>query len=184
MCRRWDCSTTPSASTSSSSAATERTPRKSPGRSTRPWGHRATGRRPRRPSWLTPTGSASTTPSCTTTGTSCSSRSANRGPSRTNRPSPSPSPSREPTAGAVSAFDQPTQVYDAGDLEATDPEAEGEEQADTADAEDAGEPAPDDGDASAEASEDVLEETPEFLQETPEHDRLWFEQKPPRDFDF
>ena len=30
----------------------------------------------------------------------------------------------------------------------------------------------------------VLEETPEFLQETPEHDRLWFEQKPPKDFDF
>ena len=35
-----------------------------------------------------------------------------------------------------------------------------------------------------EAGEDVLEETPDFLQETPEHDRLWFEQKPPRDFDF
>jgi hypothetical protein len=34
------------------------------------------------------------------------------------------------------------------------------------------------------AEEDVLEETPDFLQETPEHDRLWFEQKPPRDFDF
>jgi hypothetical protein len=33
-------------------------------------------------------------------------------------------------------------------------------------------------------SEDVLEETPDFLQETPEHDKLWFEQKPPRDFDF
>ena len=32
--------------------------------------------------------------------------------------------------------------------------------------------------------EDVLEETPEFLQDTPDHDRLWFEQKPPRDFDF
>jgi hypothetical protein len=32
--------------------------------------------------------------------------------------------------------------------------------------------------------EDVLEETPEFLQETPEHDRLWFEQRPPRDFNF
>ena len=32
--------------------------------------------------------------------------------------------------------------------------------------------------------EDVLEETPEFLQDTPEHDRLWFEQRPPRDFDF
>jgi hypothetical protein len=33
-------------------------------------------------------------------------------------------------------------------------------------------------------AEDVLEETPEFLQDTPEHDRLWFEQRPPRDFDF
>ena len=32
--------------------------------------------------------------------------------------------------------------------------------------------------------EDVLEETPSFLQQTPEHDRLWFEQQPPRDFDF
>lgn len=32
--------------------------------------------------------------------------------------------------------------------------------------------------------EDVLEETPDFLQETPEHDRLWFEQRAPRDFDF
>jgi hypothetical protein len=32
--------------------------------------------------------------------------------------------------------------------------------------------------------EDVHEETPEFLQDAPEHDRLWFEQKPPRDFDF
>jgi hypothetical protein len=31
---------------------------------------------------------------------------------------------------------------------------------------------------------DVLEETPEFLEEAPEHDRLWFEQRPPRDFDF
>jgi hypothetical protein len=35
-----------------------------------------------------------------------------------------------------------------------------------------------------EGEEDVLEETPDFLQETPEHDRLWFEQKPPRDFDW
>jgi hypothetical protein len=31
---------------------------------------------------------------------------------------------------------------------------------------------------------DVLEQTPEFLRETPEHERLWFEQRPPRDFDF
>jgi hypothetical protein len=34
------------------------------------------------------------------------------------------------------------------------------------------------------AEDDVLEETPEFLQDTPDHDRLWFEQRPPRDFDF
>jgi hypothetical protein len=33
-------------------------------------------------------------------------------------------------------------------------------------------------------AEDELEDTPDFLQETPEHDRLWFEQKPPKDFDF
>jgi hypothetical protein len=32
--------------------------------------------------------------------------------------------------------------------------------------------------------DDVLEETPEFLQDAPEHDRLWFEQRPPKDFDF
>jgi hypothetical protein len=38
--------------------------------------------------------------------------------------------------------------------------------------------------ASDSDNEDVLEETPEFLQDAPEHDRLWFEQKPPRDFDF
>ncbi|HEY7074433.1 MAG TPA: hypothetical protein VH418_03650 [Solirubrobacteraceae bacterium] len=52
-----------------------------------------------------------------------------------------------------------------------DPWLEEEPSAPPAPAEDAG-------------SEDVLEETPEFLQETPEHDRLWFEQKPPRDFDW
>jgi hypothetical protein len=35
-----------------------------------------------------------------------------------------------------------------------------------------------------EEDDDVLEGTPEFLEETPEHDRLWFEQRPPKDFDF
>jgi hypothetical protein len=35
-----------------------------------------------------------------------------------------------------------------------------------------------------EVQDDMLEETPDFLQDTPEHDRLWFEQRPPRDFDF
>ena len=32
--------------------------------------------------------------------------------------------------------------------------------------------------------DDPLEGTPDFLEETPEHDRLWFEQKEPKDFDF
>jgi hypothetical protein len=36
----------------------------------------------------------------------------------------------------------------------------------------------------ARRDEDVLEETPDFLEETPEDDQLWFEQKPPKDFDF
>ena len=35
-----------------------------------------------------------------------------------------------------------------------------------------------------EADDDVLKTTPEFLQDAPDHDRLWFEQRPPRDFDF
>ncbi len=48
------------------------------------------------------------------------------------------------------------------------------------------EPEPEDAPA-AEAprhDDDVLEETPDFLEETPEDDELWFEQKPPKDFDF
>jgi hypothetical protein len=38
--------------------------------------------------------------------------------------------------------------------------------------------------ADDEPGDDMLEETPEFLQDTPDHDRLWFEQRPPKDFDF
>lgn len=40
------------------------------------------------------------------------------------------------------------------------------------------------GEGEEEPVEDVLEETPDFLRETPDQDRLWFEQQPPRDFDF
>jgi hypothetical protein len=46
------------------------------------------------------------------------------------------------------------------------------------------EPAHGDDPADGQDGEELLEETPEFLQDAPEHDRLWFEQKPPRDFDF
>jgi hypothetical protein len=31
---------------------------------------------------------------------------------------------------------------------------------------------------------DALEETPDFLEQSPDDDQLWFEQKPPKDFDF
>jgi hypothetical protein len=66
-------------------------------------------------------------------------------------------------------LDQPTTEYTLEDLE-RDERRRGE---------------PDDEDAEASSGDsDVLDETPDFLQETPEHDRLWFEQRPPRDFDF
>ena len=90
---------------------------------------------------------------------------------------------------------QPTAEYALEDLEALQVEPQREPTAEPAPppAHAEPEPHPDDGDdevLSADeadddiADEDVLDQTPEFLQETPEHDRLWFEQKPPRDFDF
>jgi hypothetical protein len=66
-----------------------------------------------------------------------------------------------------SSVSQPTVAFDVADLEEAQRRDEREE-----------EPEP------GAIDEDVLEETPDFLQETPEHDRLWFEQRPPRDFDF
>jgi hypothetical protein len=62
--------------------------------------------------------------------------------------------------------------------------ADGGPSADTPTAED--DEAGAEGDSAEERQDagDVLEDTPDFLEETPEHDRLWFEQKPPRDFDF
>jgi hypothetical protein len=105
-------------------------------------------------------------------------------------PEPEPTaavePEPEPTAAEPAVeVEQPTQQFSLEEVEAASQAA-----AEPAPAEAPGEPesrppaedvvpADDEPDA-----EDVLEETPEFLQETPEHDRLWFEQKPPRDFDF
>ena len=83
-------------------------------------------------------------------------------------------------AGAASAdladIEQPTAGYELEELRRA--QRPDEEDAARAGAEDVV-PADEEPDA-----DDVLEETPEFLQETPEHDRLWFEQKPPKDFDF
>jgi len=55
--------------------------------------------------------------------------------------------------------------------------------ADETDDEDAGSAPPPPPEDEGEG-EDLLEETPDFLQDTPEGERLWFEQKPPKDFDF
>ena len=93
-------------------------------------------------------------------------------------PEPEPEPEPVPVAEAAPAapappepafelapVEQPTRQFTAAEVEA---------------AEDRPPAAP-----PAEPGEhDELEETPDFLQETPEHDRLWFEQKPPKDFDF
>jgi hypothetical protein len=80
---------------------------------------------------------------------------------------PAEQPEPEPPASEPEPAGQETVAFDVDDVFADE---EPEQQ--------------DEGEKKAESEEDVLEETPEFLQETPEHDRLWFEQKPPRDFDF
>ena len=95
-------------------------------------------------------------------------------PAATHEPAPEPPAAAEPepVAHEPEPVDQPTRQFTLEELE---------------DAEQNDEPAealtgsaPQEG----EGEIDELEETPEFLQETPEHDRLWFEQKPPKDFDF
>ena len=88
--------------------------------------------------------------------------------------------------------DQPTAQYSLEELERASAEDEDEGDGEEDDepeaharADEAARPPADVVPADEEPdADDVLEETPEFLQETPEHDRLWFEQKPPRDFDF
>ena len=87
-------------------------------------------------------------------------------------------PLSEPFDAAVPAGDTPARGFAA--VEDDDPLGEDEDffVEDEAPAGGAGE------DEDEAEDPDVLEDTPEFLQETPEHDRLWFEQKPPRDFDF
>jgi hypothetical protein len=86
-------------------------------------------------------------------------------PERFKDPEPDPEPA---PAEPSSTVDQPTVAFDVHEVQEAlrrDPE-----------------PRPDA--PAKDGEEDLLEETPDFLQETPEHDRLWFEQRPPRDFDF
>jgi hypothetical protein len=77
---------------------------------------------------------------------------------------PEPEPEPEPWLEPEPITDQPTQAFTPPDVEPDEPAARADE--------------------AQGATRDELEETPDFLEETPEHDRLWFEQKPPRGFDF
>jgi hypothetical protein len=87
-----------------------------------------------------------------------------------------PAPPAEPDPQATVAFS----LHDEVDAEAPAPPA-----ADEPPAEEEASAAPDVVPADSETGEhDELSETPDFLEDAPEHDRLWFEQKPPRDFDF
>lgn len=76
----------------------------------------------------------------------------------------------EPDAGYRSRRDLPAE----DSLEWETP-SEGVDREQLGDIDDSGE---------SEEVDDVLEETPDFLRDTPEQERLWFEQRPPRDFDF
>jgi hypothetical protein len=113
-------------------------------------------------------------------------------------------PAEEPAAGLdaaderETAFATPVESDSAAEVEpASAPEPPAAGRYDAADDDDADfflddEPPPSaaedheaaEDDEGTEGEEDVLQDTPDFLQDTPEHDRLWFEQKPPRDFDF
>jgi hypothetical protein len=88
-------------------------------------------------------------------------------------PEPEPEPPAEARRIEPDLVDQPTVEHPAAKPE---PLIEDE----IFDLEEEEEPQP----RKADGEGDVLEATPEFLEETPEHDRLWFEQRPPRDFDF
>ncbi|MFY9264933.1 MAG: hypothetical protein WAO61_05860, partial [Solirubrobacterales bacterium] len=102
-------------------------------------------------------------------------------------------PASQPAAPASPVSDPPATTTQA--LEAADPRssAASPPTADTGTFEfdwshdDAPQPPADDSDAvagSTVSERDVLEDTPEFFEETPEYDRLWFEEKSPKNFDF
>jgi hypothetical protein len=100
-------------------------------------------------------------------------------------PAPDPAARRRVVAEPLPPIDDEEELEPALPADEDDPQATVaftlDEETEAGD--DADEPADPDT-VAADEEHDELEETPEFLQETPEHDRLWFEQKPPRDFDF
>ena len=118
-------------------------------------------------------------------------------------PEPPPAPPAEPPPSDVSALEESNFEEETGEETFFDEQSLSDELDQALDAPgDAGiapaaEPEADEGEAPAppppprvgegegdDEDEDLLEETPDFLQDTPEGERLWFEQKPPKDFDF
>ena len=96
-------------------------------------------------------------------------------------PPPEPEPERDAEAAAPEPpIGQEEDPWDVEELADTPPGADEEAEPAAAPPEEIVRP----DDEEPPAAEDVLEETPDFLSETPEHERLWFEQKPPRDFDW
>ena len=84
-------------------------------------------------------------------------------------------PEAPETGAPEPADDEPDFDKEDGELEDEDEQPDYEEQQ----AELVEEPR-----SEADSEGDVLEGTPDFLEQTPEDDELWFEQKPPKDFDF
>ena len=84
---------------------------------------------------------------------------------------PAPTPEAPAPPAEPPATEPPAQLFDRGESgDVTEDAAEDEQSRPDYD--------PDTG------HEDVLEDTPEFLEDAPEDDELWFEQRPPKDFDF
>jgi hypothetical protein len=99
----------------------------------------------------------------------------------TSDPEPLPAPPDELAEGEPGIAEEPSAGHEAAAPGYDEDPWLDEDAADEVPATDALEPR---AKAAEGSDDDVLEETPDFLQETPEHDRLWFEQKPPRDFDW
>ena len=114
---------------------------------------------------------------------------------------PEPPPAAEPESEEhtpLPPVEEPTAIYNVEDhaVAETELELEEEEEAHHPEPEHSpfvdrdlvdGDDEDDDDDAPlppAAKQEDLLEETPDFLEDAPEDDDLWFEQKPPKDFDF
>ncbi len=83
-------------------------------------------------------------------------------PEPTREPEPEPVPEPEPAPAASEQTETTGTIEFEWDKPAEEPEAQSSES----------------------AEHDLLEDTPDFFEETPEHDKLWFDEAPPRKFDF